>query len=428
MKARVESVSGIEKRIVVEVPAADVAAKVSETYDEVRRTVPLKGFRRGKAPMTMVKRLFRENVEADVSERLVKESLAEAVKENGLKVLTFSKVDAGKVAEGSDFTFEALVEVVPEVDPKDYKGIAVTREKVEATDADVESSLDRIRESVARFEPVDGRGAKEGDLLEVSFLAKAGDEEIEKRDPAALLLQGGIPYGKDFDAKLDGVKAGESRSFEVPYGDDFPNGKFAGKTISFEVSVKGIKEKVLPPLDDGLAKTVGAGETLAELKEKLRERILAESKQRARLKAEEDLKTGLVERNAFEVPKTLVDRQAHAMIQETANRLASQGVDLRKMNLDFGKMRERYEEGAEKAVRVSLLLEAIGRKEGIDVSFSDIDQQMHEMAESMNVPYEKIREHYSEEERLDELRGGLIDRKVVDFLLDNAVEKAEGKA
>jgi trigger factor len=378
--------------------------------------------------MSMVKRLFRDNVESDVSERLVKESLADAVKQNDLKVLTFRQVDGGKVEEGKDFTFEATVEVVPEVEAKDYRGIPVVRGKAEATDADVESSLERIREAAGRFEAVEGRGAKEGDLVEVSFLARAGEEELERRDPAALLLQGGVPYGKEFDGKIVGQAIGETRTFDVAYPEDFPNGRFAGKTVSFEVAVKAIKEKVLPPVDDGLAKTVGAGDTLAELREKLRERILAEARQSARAKAEEDLKTGLVERHSFDVPKTLVDRQARAMVEETANRLASQGVDLRKMNLDFGKMLERYREGAEKAVRVSLLLEAIGRKEGIDVSFSDIDQEMHEMAGAMNVPYEKVRDHYSEEERLDELRGRLIDRKVIDFLLENAAEKAGGDA
>jgi trigger factor len=428
MKARVESVSGIEKRIVVEIPAADVAAKVEEVYAEVRNTVPLRGFRRGKAPMSMVKRLFRDNVEGDVSERLVKDSLAEAVKQHDLKVLAFAKMEGGKFVEGADFTFEATVEVVPEVEAKDYKGIPVALEKAEVTDGDVESALERIREAASRFEAADGRGAREGDLVEVSFLARAGGEELERRDPAALLLQGGIPYGKDFDGKLEGMKAGEARSFDVAYGEDFPNGKFAGKTVSFEIAMKGVKEKVLPALDDGLAKTVGGGDTLGELREKLRERILADAKERSRLKAEEDLKTGLVERNAFEVPKTLVERQTRSMVEETAGRLASQGVDLRKMNLDFDKMRERYEEGAEKAVRVSLLLEAIGRKEGIDVSFSDIDAEMHRLAEAMNVPYEKVRDHYSEEERLDDLRGRLVDRKVVDFLLENATEKTGGAA
>lgn len=425
MKTSIEAVSGIEKKITVEVPAEEVAKRVEEGFAEVRRMVPVRGFRPGKAPMTMVKRLYKDAVQGDVADKLVRETLSDAVKQNDLRVLSLPKVDGGEIVDGSPFTYTATVEVAPDVEPKDYKGIPVVRETAEVTDADVDAQLQRIREAYGRFEAVDARGAAAGDLVELSYKASADGAEIESRDSMGVLLTDGVPFGKEFEEKLLGVKAAESRAFEVAFPADARADKFAGKTVAFEVSVAAVKEKRLPALDDDLAKNFPEVSTLDELRGKIRERLTAEAADRARQRAEEDVRKGLLERNAFEVPRTLVDRQVRAMIEDTARRLAQQGVDLRQLSMDFGKMKERFEPGAADAVRVSLLLEAIGKKEGIDVSYPEMEAEMKEMAAATGMEFEKVREIYGEEERLDQLRMALIDRKVMKFLVDNSVERKE---
>ncbi len=425
MKTSIESVSSVEKRIRVEIPAAEVSRRVEEGYAEVRKVAPLRGFRKGKAPMSMVRRVFKESVEADVVEHLVRDSLAEAVKENRIKVLSLPKIDGDKLSEGKEFVFTATVEVVPEVTPAGYRGLPVRKENVEVGDEDVDAAINRLRESIAQYHAVEGRGAVPGDLLEFGFAAASEGQTVEQADTATVILEGGVPFGKEFESQMAGARAGEGRSFEVRFEPDFPNRKYAGKTVRFEVTVHAVREKKMPEPDDEFAKGFGDVADLSDLRNKLRARLLREREEVARRNAEEQLRQGLLERNPFPVPKTLVDRQIVSMIEDTANRLVSQGVDLKKVSMDFEKMKERFAPNADRAVRVSLLLSAIAEKEGIDVPYSEIETEMKDMAAAAGIEYEKIREMFGDEERLDNLRNRLLDRKVMAFLLENAEVKEE---
>ena len=425
MKTSVEAVSGFERKITVEIPADEVDRRIEREFTELRRMVPLRGFRKGKAPMEMVKRMFRDSVEAEVSEHLVKESLSEVVKEKDLKVLSLPGVEGGKVVPGKDFVFSATVEVVPEVEPVGYKGIPVTREKVSVTDEDVSAAVERLRDSFAQFHPVEGRGAAESDLVEFGFTAVAGGETVERSDATAVVLSGGMPYGEEFERRMLGAEPGTARAFEIAYPAEYRNPKYAGKTVAFDVKVAGVREKRLPEMDDAFAKQFGEVSGVDELKGKVRERLVAEGEETSRHQAEEALRKALAERNPFDVPATLVKRQTIAMMQDTFQRLAAQGVDLKKINMDVDKMSERFAPNAERMVRVSLLIDAIARKEGIEASYSEIDAEMKAMAEAQGMEYEKVREMYSTEERMDALRDRLLERKVLGFLMENA-EITEG--
>ena len=420
MKKSVEAVSGVEKRIRVEVPPDEVAKRIEEGYAEVRKMVPLRGFRKGKAPMSMVKRLFKDHVEGEVAEHLVKESIAEAVKENNLRVLSMPRIDGAKIAEGQEFAFTATFEVVPEVTPADYKGLPAVKEKVEIKEEQVDAALENLRESFASYHGVEGRGAAEGDLVEVTFSSTAGGEAIETGQPASLILGGGVPFGKDFESALSGAAPGDRRTVEVEYPEDAPNRKYAGKKVSFDAVVNGVREKRLPELNEDFVKNFSDIKSMEELRSKLAERLKAEAEERSRNRAEEEIKKGLTERNAFEVPRSLVDRQVLSMIEDTANRLASQGVDLKKVNMDFEKMKERFAPNAERTVRVSLLLESIAKQEAIDVQFSEIESEMKDMAAAARMSYEKMRELYGDEDRMDALRNRLLEKKVIAFLMENA--------
>ncbi len=420
MKTSVDVVSGVERKITVEIPAEEVDRRIEREFTELRRMVPVKGFRKGKAPMEMLKRMYRDSVEAEVSEHLVKESLTEVVKEKDLKVLSMPGVEGAKIVHGKDFVFSTTVEVIPEVEPVDYKGIPVVRETVNVTDEGVSAAIERLRESFAQFHPVEGRGAAASDLVEFGFTAVAGGEPVDRSDSTGVVLSGGMPYGEEFERRMLGVESGTTRAFEVAYPEDFRDPKYAGKTVAFEVKVSGVREKKLPEMDDAFAKQFGDVSGVDELKGKVRERLVAEGEERSRHTAEEELRKALSERNPVDVPATLVKRQTLAMMRDTFQRLASQGVDLKKMNLDVDKMSERFAPNAERVVRVSLLIDAIARKENLDASYSEIDAEMKAMAEAQGMEYEKVREMFSSEERMDALRDRLLERKVLGFLMENA--------
>ncbi len=428
MKTSVEAVSGIEKRIRVEVPADEVCRRIEQGYVEVRRLAPLKGFRKGKAPMSMVKRVFRESVESDVAEHLVKESLADAIRSNDIKVLSMPKIDGAPLKEGEEFVFTATVEVVPDISPEGYKGIPVVREKVEVRDADVDAAIEKLRESFGRYQAVEGRGAAEGDMVEFDFTATEGGAAIETNQSANAVIGGGLPFGTDFEAAVTGLSAGGEKTFDVSFPETFPNPKFAGKRVSFAVRVSAVREKRLPAVDDDFAKNFTDVAGVSDLREKMRARLVHEAGDRSRLRAEEDIRKGLTERNSFEIPRTLVDRQIVSMMEDAASRMASQGIDLKKINLDYEKMRERFAPNAERAVRVSLILEAIARKENLDVPFAEIEAEMKSIAEGLRMDYEKVRELYGDEERMDGLRAKLLARKAMEFLLAHAQASEEEAA
>ncbi|MBI5576164.1 MAG: trigger factor [Deltaproteobacteria bacterium] len=425
MKTSVETVSGVEKRVRVVIPADEVGRKMEEGYAEVRKAVPVRGFRKGKAPMSMVKRLFKEHVEGEVAERLIKDSIHEAVKENDLRVLSTPDFDGGKLKEGEEFAFTVTFEVMPEVAAADYKGLPVTKEKVEITDAKVDAALSGLRESFASYHTVEERGAAEGDLLEVNISSSAGGDAIDSGESSSLILGGGMPFGKNFEDALAGAKAGDRKTIEVEYPEEAPNKKYAGKKVTFDVTVNAIREKKLPEFDEEFAKNFTDVKDLNDLRSRMAERLRAEGDERSRRNAEEHIRNGLLEKNTFDVPHSLVDRQIVLMIEDTAKRMASQGIDLKKVNMDFDKMRERFAPGAERIVRVSLLLEAVARQESIDVPYSDIEAEMKAMAEAAQMSFEKVREIYGDEERLDALRTQLLERKTMAFLLENATVKEE---
>src|SRR3990172_6889343 len=416
MKTSIESVSGVEKRIRVEVPADEVSQRVEAGYVEVRKVENVRGFRKGKAPMAMVRRVYKESVETDVAEDLVRNSLSEAVKENSLKILSLPKIDGAKLTEGEDFVFTATVEVVPEVSPEGYRGIPIAKEEAVVRDEDVDTAIDRLRESFAQFHAVEGRGAGGSDLVEFEFTATSEGETVEKSDSSSIVLEGGVPFGKEFESHLSGVRPEEEKRFEVRFEPDFPNRKYAGKQVVFEVKVNGVREKKLPEMDDEFAKGFGDIAGLSDLRGKLRARLVQEAEEAARRGMEGQIQQGLLEKNAFDVPKTLVDRQIVSMIEDTANRLVSPGSDLKK---------ERLGSNEERSVRLSLLLAAIAEKEGIDVPYSEIEGEMKEMAARAGIEYEKIREMYGDEERMDNLRNRLLDKKVMADLLASAVAKEE---
>ena len=425
MKTSVETVSGVEKRVRVVIPADEVGRKIEEGYAEVRKMVPIRGFRKGKAPMSMVKRLYKDHVEGEVAEHLVKDSIHEAVKENSLRVLTTSKFDGPKIAEGEEFAFSVTFEVIPEITAVDYKGLPVVKEKVEVKDAQVDGALSSLRESFANYHSVEERGAAEGDLIEVSFSSSADGNTIDSGESSSLILGGGMPFGKKFEEELAGAKTGDRKAIEVEYPADVPNRKYAGKKVAFAVTVTAVREKRLPEMDEEFVKNFTDIKGMEELRSKLAERLRAEGEERSRRGAEEEIRKGLLERNQFEIPTSLVDRQVVRMIEDTANRMASQGLDLKKVNMDFDKMRERFAPGAERIVRASLLLEAVAKQENIDVPYSEIEAEMKAMAEAAQMSYEKVREIYGDEDRMDVLRSRLMEKKTMTFLMENAKVKEE---
>jgi trigger factor len=396
MKIQVEKLSPVEKKVTVEIEAAEVAKEIDRAYTALGRRVKLRGFRPGKAPRTVLERNFKEQVEADVVERLVQKSFEEATREQDLDAVAAPRVQVGEGGVGPDrpFSYTARVEVKPVIVPKDYRGIPVTRKPVEVTDTAVDAEVERLHQSFGEMVPVEGRDVAEaGDWAVIDYQGSVEGKPFDGGTAEGALIQ--VKDGNFFAgemAALQGRTVGEAFEVEQQFPADFRDPALAGKPGKFAITLKSLRNQKIPPLDDAFAKEVGIEgvETLAALKDRIRTDLGKREKRRVEAEERDALVKGALEKNDFEVPPALVERTIDAMVENTAQRLARQGVDLRTLDLDLARIRADMREQALLTVKAALLLEAIALVEKVEVGEQDEQEEIQRRADEMGVPPSRL--------------------------------------
>jgi trigger factor len=421
MKIQVETVSPVERKVTIEVDPERVAKELERAYVGLSRRVKLRGFRPGKAPRKVLERQFRSEVESEVAERIVQETFAEAVKVESLPVVAAPSVSIAEgVAEGKPLRYTARVEVKPHLDPKDYKGLEVTRKPPEVTDDSVAAELTKLQDSMAQLVPVEGRfEAQEGDWAVVDHEGTIDGAPFEggKAEGVTVKVAPG-PVAEGNLGQLVGKKLGDTIELDEPFADDHRNEDLRGKSAHMKVTLKELKTRQAPPLDDGIAKELGMEgvETL----EALRARIRSDLEKREKRRAESELKDALVKaalaKNEFEVPPALVERAIDTMIEGAAERFARQGIDLRKLELDVGRMRADLRDQALLQVRGALLLEAIADAEKIEVTEGDLQAETARIAEELGMPLAKVQQQTRGESAREALKNRIREEKALAVL------------
>jgi trigger factor len=426
MKIQVETVSPVERKVTIEVDPERVAKELERAYVGLSRRVKLRGFRPGKAPRKVLERQFRSEVESEVAERIVQETFAEAVKVESLPVVAAPSVSIAEgVAEGKPLRYTARVEVKPHLDPKDYKGLEVTRKPPEVTDDSVAAELTKLQDSMAQLVPVEGRfEAQEGDWAVVDHEGTIDGAPFEggKAEGVTVKVAPG-PVAEGNLGQLVGKKLGDTIELDEPFADDHRNEDLRGKSAHMKVTLKELKTRQAPPLDDGIAKELGMEgvETL----EALRARIRSDLEKREKRRAESELKDALVKaalaKNEFEVPPALVERAIDTMIEGAAERFARQGIDLRKLELDVGRMRADLRDQALLQVRGALLLEAIADAEKIEVTEGDLQAETARIAEELGMPLAKVQQQTRGESAREALKNRIREEKALAVLSQAAM-------
>jgi len=396
MKIQVEKLSPVEKKVTVEIEPAEVAKEIDRAYASLGRRVKLRGFRPGKAPRTVLERNFKDQVEADVVEKLVQKSFEEATKEQDLEAVAAPRVEVGEggIAADRPFSYTARVEVKPVIVPKDYRGLAVTRKVVEVTDAIVDAELERLRQSFGEMIPVEGRDVAEaGDWAVIDYQGSVEGKPFDGGTAEGALIQ--VKEGNFFAgemAVLQGRKVGDAFETEQSFPADFRDTALAGKPGKFAITLKSLRAQKIPVMDDAFAKEVGIEgvETLAALRDRVRTDLEKREKRRVESEERDALVKGALEMNDFEVPPALVERTIDAMVENTAQRLARQGVDLRQLDLDLARIRADMREQALLTVKAALLLEAIALAEKIEVGEQDEQEEIQRRADEMGVPPSRL--------------------------------------
>ncbi|MBU8898176.1 trigger factor [Corallococcus sp. H22C18031201] len=422
MKVQVEELSPIEKKLSIEVDTARVAEELTRAYTALGRQVKLPGFRPGKVPRRILEQRFREQVEDDVIQRVVQTSYLEAVRAHKVEAVSSPQVTNSGLKPDAPFAYEARVEVKPKVEAKEYDALPLAKVDTAVSDAQVDEQLERMRQSQGRVEAVTDRDvAAAGDQVTIDFEATVDGNAFEgsKAEGIGVQVRPGELIQGSIEA-LAGVKVGESKDIDYTFPADYQAEEVRGKSARFHITVKALQKMVLPALDDAFAQGTGMAQTAEELRTKLRADMEKARKAQAQQDEREALIKVLIERNAFEVPRAMVERAIDSMLDGALRQMARQGIDPRRLNLDFNRLRDEMREKAVQEVKGTLLFEAVAQKESIQSTDADVEKRIEELAAEANQPVAQVKKYFKgEDERLG-LSLRLREEKTIEFLKGRA--------
>jgi trigger factor len=429
MKVNVEEITPVKKKVNVEIPIEEVTSEIDSLYKDLGRTAKIKGFRPGKVPRSILEAYFKDHVKGEVIQKLVQESYPKAFTEAALQPVSPPEIDPQELEAGKPFQYSATVEVKPAIKMEGYLGLNMEGKKEGVKDEEVEERLKNLQNLHANLKTIsETRPVQNGDYVIVDYEGKVDGKPLEGGKAADFAVEVGkgqfIPA---FEEKLIGLKPDDPKDIEVSFSEDYGYQKWAGKTISFQVKIKEIKEKILPPLDDEFAKDLGDYSSLDELKAKVRQEIEKGKEAALDRQLKDQMVEQLLKATSFEVPQSLVEEHTKSLLSETKLRLASQGMDLKNLGVSEEKLLGDYRETAEKQVRTFLILEKIAEQEGIAVTDEEVEERLREIAERVRQKFDVLKSYYEKNGLVPEVKAGIMNEKTLNFLLQKAnITYAEG--
>jgi trigger factor len=412
-------VNSCKRNLAVEVPADEVDKEIDRIAREYARKAKVPGFRPGKIPLNIIRQRYGSDLLQDATQKIIERSWKDAIEEHNLRPLAPPVVKEVDSKPGNPLKFTVTFEVLPNLEAKDYKGVALTLPPNEVTDADVDKAIENLREQHAQFIPVDGGEAHDGQYLTLTVDGQFEEKSKPVHEDDVTLILGHPQTNEGFSDNLRGARTGETRTFEVSYPTDYHRPRFAGKSVRYTVLVKDIKEKQLAELNDDFAKDIGS-ESLEALRSKVRDELVTQAKQSAEKKAREALLDLILERQTVEVPDCMVQDELEAYAHRFANSLAYQGINVNQTSIDWKKMFDEERPRAEQSVRRSMFLDAVARQEGIEVTEAEMDSELQKLAEGTNKSAAALRAQLEKDERIQGFEQHLRQNKALVFIYRNA--------
>jgi trigger factor len=418
MKVAVEEMSSCKRKLQVEEDPEVVRAAWQKAFSRVQKEARLPGFRKGKVPSSMIKLHFADEVRQEVARRLIPEVYRQALAETQLKPVEEPDLQQVSLEEDAPLKFEAVVEIKPAITLGQYTELSVKHTPKPFEDREVDETLEHLREQHAEFRTVE-RAADPGDLVLMDYtLTPEGMEPRNEKGYGFVIGSGGVM--PEIEEAVIGLSAGGERTVNVRFPDAHQMESLRGRSGVAQVKVNEVKEKILPALDDELAKTVGQVDTLDALKAEVRKGLQTRRESENRRALEEAVTDAVLANHTIEVPEALVLRQVGHLIEHTKERMRRQGMDPEKLPWDYGKLLQELRPGAEKAVRRALILEAIADKEGLNPSEADIEAEIEKIAVANNRPAPAVKRMMDQSGDLAGLRHSLGEARTIDFLISKA--------
>ena len=415
-------------KLVIEASAEEFEAGLNAAYNKNKNKISVPGFRKGKAPRKMIEQLYGSQIFfEDAANEIIPDAYADAAKESGLDIVSQPKVSIEQLEAGKPFIFAAEVAVRPEVELGEYKGVEVTKADAEVTDADVEEELKKVQDQNSRTVSVEDRAVKDGDMTVIDFEGFIDGEAFEggKGENYPLTI-GSHSFIDTFEEQMIGMNIGEEKELNVTFPEDYHAENLKGKPATFKVTVKEIKEKQLPELDDDFAQDVSDFDTLAEYKDDLKKKIAERKESEAKAKKESEAIEKVVEAAKMDIPQAMIDTQVNRMLEDFAMRLQQQGLSVEQYfqytGMTADKIMEEMKPEAVKRIKNSLVLEAVAKAENIEVSEEEFEAELQKMVDMYKMEIEKIKE-FMQDAEAKQMKDDIAIQKAVELIVSSAVEK-----
>ena len=427
MSYTVENLEKSMAKLTITVSAEDFEAAMVKSFNKNKNSISIQGFSKGKAPRKMVEKLYGPEVfYEDAANFAIPDAYEEAAKDSGLEIVSRPEIDVVDIGKGKEFVFSATVALKPEVTLGEYKGLEVEKKVVKIMAADVNAELEKVREQNSRMVTVDNRGIKKDDIAVIDFEGFVDGEAFAggKGEDYPLVI-GSHSFIDDFEDQLIGKKTGDEVEVNVSFPEEYHEASLKGKPALFKVTIKEIKNKELPKLDDEFASEVSEFETLKDYKASVKKSLTEKRKEEVKREKENEVIEKAIENISVEIPEAMIDEQVQQMVQEFASRISSQGISFEQYmqmtgmtpNALMGQMKPE----AEKRIKTRLTLEAIVKAEGIKASDKEIEAEMEKMAAMYQMEVDKVKEMMGETER-EQIAMDVAVQKAVDLIVKNAVE------
>lgn len=425
MKSNVEKVSNLSRKLKIEVPAAAVQTAFQRVFNGIQKEVTIKGFRKGKAPIATIKSMYGDRVKQDVVQDLVQKHYASALEEHKLEPISYPEFEFADPSEEKDFSFSANFDVRPEINLKKYEGLEVEKEKIDFDETKVAAVLENIRSSRATFETIsEDRAAKMGDTAVVDFEGFMGGAPLENGSGKDHNLElGAKQFIEGFEDGIVGMKKGENKTISLKFPEPYHAAELAGKPVEFKVTLKEIKAKNLPELNEEFLKSLGGPSDLESLKKSIREDLMGTETKRVEDGFKNRVLKTLVKENPVDVPPSLLKEQKASLVEDFKKRMSEQGM----AENDFASYVEKwdgdFEKTAAEMIQSSFLVDAIAKKHDLFAKKADLDAKFKEYAAQTGIDESRIKEFYGKSEQASRLSYQITEEKVLGLLTQSVKVK-----
>lgn len=420
-----QDLSSVKKAVEVEIPADLITSTEKSVTSEFANQAKLPGFRPGKVPVNVVRSRFAKEIQEEVMNRLLPQTFREVVAERGLEPVGdphLEHLDPYPVIAGSPIKYKAQFEVKPHVELSEYRGLEVDDKPIEMNESEIDTMIEKLREQASSYRLETERGLQDGDYAVIDVATSGEGIDEPKTESGHVRIGEDTPLPELHEA-LRGKKSGDAVSFEKTYGEDTHNEAYRGKNVRHDVTVKEIRVQEKPEINDDFARSVGNWESIAQMREVIGGDIRRHKEAEVLRAKRNQIGEKLLETHSFDVPESLVEEELGKSLQNYARFLASQGVDLEKAELDWRKLGEDFRPEALKRVQRSLILEAIARKEGIQVSDVEVDAEIRRAAREQDRDFAEVKHHLKHDSGYEALRRSLAQEKALELVLREAKTK-----